>query len=75
VQTWDEGTTKDRVADRDREWGKGWRGEEMKGWGEGRPKMVDVIAMPAVVAIATTHSRTTAPAHEGGGSSLPPLPL
>jgi hypothetical protein len=42
--------------------------------GEGRPKTVDVIAMPAVVAVATTRSRKTMPAHEGGGSSLPPLP-
>ncbi len=43
-----------------------------EGMGEGRPKTVDVIAMPAVV--ATTCSRKMTPVHEGGGI-LPPLPL
>ncbi len=43
--------------------------------GEGRPKTVEVVVMPAVVAIAITHSRKMTPAHEGRGSSLPPLPL
>ncbi len=33
VWTWHEGTTKDRAADSDWEGGKGWRGEEMRGWG------------------------------------------
>jgi hypothetical protein len=50
-------------------------GGENEGMGEGWPKTVNVVAIPAVVAIATTRRRKTKPAHEGGGSSLPPLPL
>jgi hypothetical protein len=41
--------------------------------GERWQKMVDVIAMPAVVIAATTRIKTM-PAHEGGENSLPPLP-
>jgi hypothetical protein len=43
--------------------------------GEGWPKTVDIVAMPAIIAVVTTGSRKTMPAHEGGGSFLPPLPL
>jgi hypothetical protein len=46
------------------------RGNE--GMGEGWPKTVGAIAMPAVDAVATNRRRKTKPAHEGGGSSLPP---
>jgi hypothetical protein len=45
-----------------------------EGMGEGQPKMVDVVAMPAIIAIKTTCSRKMTPMHEGGASSLPPLP-
>jgi hypothetical protein len=43
--------------------------------GEGWPKVMDVVVMPAIAAVATTRSRKMTPAHEGRGSSLPPLPL
>jgi hypothetical protein len=36
--------------------------------------MVDVVVMPPIIAVATTHSRKAKPAHEGRGSSLLPLP-
>jgi hypothetical protein len=54
--------------------GQGTEGGGNEGMGEGRPKTVDVIVMPTVIAVATTHSRKTRPAYEGGGSSLLPLP-
>ena len=43
--------------------------------GEGWPKMMDVFAMLTVFAIVAIHRRKIKPVHEGGGSSLPPLPL
>ena len=47
VRTWDKGTTKDRVADSDREEGKGWRGEEMRGWGrDGRRRWMSLRCPP-----------------------------
>ena len=48
----------------------------MRGWGreEGRTKTVDVVAMPAIITVATTRGRKTMPVYEGGGSSSPPLP-
>ncbi len=36
--------------------------------GEGRPKTVYLVVMPAIVAFATTHSRKRKPAHDGGGA-------
>jgi hypothetical protein len=41
---------------------------------EGWPKTVDIVAMPAVIAGATTRSRKMTLAHEVRGSSLLPLP-
>ncbi len=53
---------------------QGTEGGGNEGMGEGQPKTVDIVAMPADIAIATTtHGRKTMPAHKGGGSSLPPL--
>jgi hypothetical protein len=49
-------------------------GGENEGMGEGQLKTVDVIEMPAIVAIATIRSRKMMPVHEGRGSSLLPLP-
>jgi hypothetical protein len=46
--------------------------EEM---GKVPPKTVDVIAIPDIVTVATTHSKKTMPVHEGGWSFSPPLPL
>ncbi len=54
--TWDEGTTKDRAASSDWEGGQRAEGGENEGRGEGWPNMVDVVAMPTIIVIATTHS-------------------
>ncbi len=49
----------------------GWQGTEEggnEGMGEGRPKTVDIVAMPTIIAVATTCRKKMKPAHEGGGA-------
>ena len=56
------------TINKDTRGGRGTEGGGEEGMGKGRPKMVDVVATPAIVAVVATRRRKTKPAHEGGGA-------